>query len=112
MSEERLQEIKVMNNDEIRDFCIKKDLKIFELEQEIERLNKKIEQYENPEDMTLMFMWCDEKAKDEIKRLNNIINEINSIVEYWGYDKEQNDISSFRMAMKSIKDILRGDKDE
>lgn len=43
---------------------------------EIERLNKKIEQYENPEDMTLMFMWCDEKAKDEIKRLNNIINEI------------------------------------
>ena len=43
---------------------------------EIERLNKKIEQYENPEDMTLMFMWCDEKAKDEIKRLNNIINEL------------------------------------
>ena len=32
-------EIKVMNNDETRDFCIKKDLKIFELEQEIERLN-------------------------------------------------------------------------
>ena len=47
-----------------------------EREQEIERLTKKIEQYENPEDMTLMFMWCDEKAKDEIKRLNNIINEI------------------------------------
>ena len=43
---------------------------------EIERLNKKIEQYESPEDMTLMFMWCDEKAKDEIKRLNNIINEL------------------------------------
>ena len=47
-----------------------------EKDKEIERLNKKIEQYENPEDMTLMFMWCDEKAKDEIKRLNNIINEI------------------------------------
>ena len=31
--------IKFMNNDEIRDFCIKKDLKIYELEQEIERLN-------------------------------------------------------------------------
>lgn len=44
--------------------------------EEIERLNKKIEQYENPEDMTLMFMWCDEKAKDEIKRLNHIINEL------------------------------------
>ena len=45
-------------------------------DKEIERLNKKIEQYENPEDMTLMFMWCDEKAKDEIKRLNSIINEL------------------------------------
>ena len=48
---------------------------------EIERLNKKIEQYENPEDMTLMFMWCDEKAKDEIKRLNNIINRTIKYVE-------------------------------
>ena len=47
----------------------------------------------------------------EIERLNNIINEINSIVEYWGYDKEYNDISSFRMAMKSIKDILGSDKE-
>ena len=46
---------------------------------EIERLNKKIEQYENPEDMTLMFMWCDEKAKDEIKRLNNIIENITTM---------------------------------
>lgn len=43
---------------------------------EIERLNKKIEQYENPEDMTLMFMWCDEKAKDEIKRLNKENEEL------------------------------------
>ena len=50
------------------------------LEKEIERLNKKIEQYENPEDMTLMFMWCDEKAKDEIKRLNNIINELEKYI--------------------------------
>ena len=47
---------------------------------------------------------------EEIERLNNIINEINSIVEYWGYDKEHNDISSFRMAMKNIKDILGSDK--
>ena len=44
--------------------------------EEIERLNKKIEQYENPEDMTLMFMWCDEKAKDEIKRLNKENEEL------------------------------------
>ena len=41
-------EIKVMNNDEIRDFCIKKDLKIFELEQELqqkENIIKKVREY-------------------------------------------------------------------
>ena len=49
--------------------------------------------------------------KEEIERLNNIINEISSIIEYWGYDKEHNDISSFRMAMKNIKDVLGSDKE-
>jgi len=39
-----VSEIKVMNDDEIRDFCIKKDLKIFELEQEIERLHSIIKE--------------------------------------------------------------------
>ena len=52
-----------------------------------------------------------EKMLSEIERLNTIINEINSIVEYWGYDKEHNDISSFRMAMKNIKDVLGSDKE-
>lgn len=37
-------EIKVMNNDEIRDFCIKKDLKIFELEQELQQKEKIIKE--------------------------------------------------------------------
>ena len=52
-----------------------------------------------------------EEQDKEIERLNNIINEINSIVEYWGYDKEHNDISAFRMAMKNIKDVLGSDKE-
>ena len=41
-------EIKVMNNDEIRDFCIKKDLRIFELEQELqqkENIIKEVREY-------------------------------------------------------------------
>ena len=41
-------EIKVMNNDEIRDFFIKKELKIFELEQELqqkENIIKKVREY-------------------------------------------------------------------
>lgn len=32
-----MSEIKVMNDDEIRDFCIKKDLKIYELEQQLQQ---------------------------------------------------------------------------
>ena len=63
------KDILIKSFETVYEDSIKKDL-------EIERLNKKIEQYKNPEDMTLMFMWCDEKAKDEIKRLNNIINEL------------------------------------
>ena len=37
------------------------------LQQENERLKEKINSYESPEDLTLMFMYCDEKAKDKIK---------------------------------------------
>ena len=66
---------KVEYEDLLKNYYEKMEI-IEEQDKEIERLNKKIEQYENPEDMTLMFMWCDEKAKDEIKRLNNIINEL------------------------------------
>ena len=43
-----MSEIKVMNNDEIRDFCIKKDLKIFGLEQELqqkENIIKEVREY-------------------------------------------------------------------
>lgn len=43
-----MSEIKVMNNDEIRDFCIKKDLKIFELEKELqqkENIIKEVREY-------------------------------------------------------------------
>ena len=37
--------------------------------EENRRLKDKINTYENPEDLTLMFMYCDEKAKDKIKQL-------------------------------------------
>lgn len=32
-------------------------------------LENKLNQYENPDDMTLFYMWLDEKAKDKIKQL-------------------------------------------
>ena len=39
-------EIKVMNDDETRDFCIRKDYEIFKKEKEIERLNNIIRDLE------------------------------------------------------------------
>lgn len=39
------------------------------LQQENQQLKEKIKTYEDPEDLTLMFMYCDEKAKDKIQEL-------------------------------------------
>lgn len=39
------------------------------LETQLTNLQQKIEQYENPDDMTLFYMWLDTKAKDKIKEL-------------------------------------------
>ena len=46
---------------------------------EIARLKEKINDYEEPDDMTLMFMWCDEKSKDKIK---NLQQRIDKAIEY------------------------------
>ena len=50
------------------------------LEQENQQLKDKINTYENPEDLTLMFMYCDEKAKDKIKQLKEVIEEVREVV--------------------------------
>ena len=36
---------------------------------ENEQLKEQVKQYTDPEDLTLMYMYCDEKAKDKIKDL-------------------------------------------
>ena len=43
--------------------------KIKELEAENKRLNELCNKYENPDDLTLFYMWIDEKAKDKMKEL-------------------------------------------
>ena len=42
---------------------------------ENQKLRKKLDKYENPEDLTLMFMYCDEKARDKIKELEKQLEE-------------------------------------
>ena len=48
--------------------------------EENRRLKDKINTYENPEDLTLMFMYCDEKAKDKIKQLKEVIEEVRELI--------------------------------
>ena len=60
--------------------------------EESRRLKEKVNTYENPEDLTLMFMYCDEKAKDKIKQLKEVIEEVREFVKAkYKEDYSQND---------------------
>lgn len=50
---------------------------IEQLKQEKQQLKEKVEMYENPEDLTLMFMYCTEEAKDKIKLLKENLKTTN-----------------------------------
>lgn len=67
----------------------------------ITNLQEKVNQYENPDDMTLFYMWLDEKAKDKIKQLqeeNERLKELcdkyeeehSTTFEYWKNQLETN----------------------
>ena len=84
MSEETISEEQVLHNKlsfEINQELIHLMKRIVEIQQEIQQLKDKINTYENPEDLTLMFMYCDEKAKDKIKQLKEIIKEVREYIE-------------------------------
>lgn len=64
------------------------------LRQENQQLKEKIKTYEEPEDLTLIFMYCDEKAKDKIKQLQSVIKEIREYINKnklynYKYDEEE-----------------------
>lgn len=60
------------NNDKVVD---KVNWENMLLKKENKQLKEKLDKYENPEDMTLMMMWCTEKVKDENKQLKEKINK-------------------------------------
>ena len=60
--------------------------------EENRRLKDKINTYENPEDLTLMFMYCDEKAKDKIKQLKEVIEEVREWLKYKAETLDEFDI--------------------
>ena len=52
-----------------------------DLERENHQLKEKINMYENPEDLTLFYMWLDEKAKDKMKELEQRIDKAIEYIE-------------------------------
>lgn len=79
--------------------------------QENKELQEKINTYENPEDLTLMFMYCDEKAKDKIKELQNKIDKAIDIIDTYNIGK--NDYSIPQIGIIELYEILKdSDVDE
>ena len=106
---------------------------IMRLQRENQQLKDKIKTYEDPEDMTLMFMWCEDKAKDKIKELEHnwnelkkwLVDKINIIdMVYLGIDKKNYSdgtilgVSSrkwgYKSSLNKMEELekIRGDKDE
>lgn len=78
---------------EVQTFTRYIDPTITKLQQENKQLKEKLDKYENPEDMTLMMMWCTEKVKDENKKLKKQLQEntetlLGRILELRGQQKE------------------------
>ena len=51
-----------------------------QLQRENQELKQKINMYENPNDLTLMFMYCNEKARDMIEELKKELKEKNDFI--------------------------------
>ena len=73
--------------------------------EENRRLKEKINTYEDPEDLTLMFMYCDEKAKDKIKQLKEVIEEVREYIEDSCYYPELENYSN--MTSEEVKELLQ-----
>ena len=76
------------------------------LHQENKQLKEKINTYENPEDLTLMFMYCDEKAKDKIKQLKEVIEEVREYIEETISYKEILARDNWEYRVKTMLEIL------
>ena len=61
---------------------------------EIARLKEQINIYENPDDLTLMFMWCDEKAKNKIKKLQQAKDKLQN-----DYQEARDRIDEFKLTI-------------
>lgn len=73
---------------------------------ENQELKEKLDKYENPEDMTLMMMWCTEKVKDENEKLKEEITNLSKDVDMW--NAKYNDMfDENRMLKKQVEEYKR-----
>ena len=72
--EKENQELK-KENKILRENAEHNDKVVDKINWENQKLKAKIKTYEDPEDLTLMFMYCDEKAKDKINELKKELEE-------------------------------------
>ena len=76
-------------------YCtLRKRINPFQLYYENQQIKEKINQYENPDDMTLFYMWLDTKAKDKMKHLENQVLKL----------KQENQIVS-DLSLKNMEEI-------
>jgi hypothetical protein len=84
------------------------------LRQENKQLQDRIKKYENPEDLTLMFMYCDEKAKDKIKELQERINKAIEYIKHSNLLRQDqiydNSCDMQGWEVKELLEILRGEE--
>ena len=64
----------------------------------IEQLEKKVDQYENPEDLTLFYMWLDTKAKDKMKQLEKRNKQL-----YEGFMATQEELTDYAMENEQLE---------
>ena len=74
----------------------------------ITNLQEKVNQYENPDDMTLFYMWLDEKAKDKMKELQTTVNNCKERIAYLerSNNRREDTIISLRMDITNSEDII------
>lgn len=113
-----------MNREEIEKYRIRDyymlpvevvDNIFYSFEQEIKKLKEKLDKYENPEDMTLMYMWCTEKVKDENKQLKEKIDKAIEHLEKLSFINETTKNRIFPLSnleMTELYIILKGDSNE
>ena len=79
--------------------------KVFKFKDYITNLQQKVEQYENPDDMTLFYMWLDEKAKDKMKQLQEERNMFKESFETMtkNYFELQQELLSKKLNVKDIE---------